>query len=52
MVICRETLEREIANSEKMIVGNEEAIEIHKIVLEAFKSELAKLPEEDVTEAE
>jgi len=44
MAISREVLETEIAGSEAALIAHEQGLEIHRIVLGAFKAELAKLP--------
>lgn len=40
MVICKETLEREIEASKAALKSHEEGITIHEVVLAAFESEL------------
>ena len=44
MAISRDVLETEITGSEAALKAHEQGIEIHKIVLGAFKAELAKMP--------
>jgi len=44
MAISREVLEKEIVGSEAALIAHEQGLEIHRIVLGAFKAELAKLP--------
>ena len=43
MVICKETLLKEIEGSKKAIESMESSIEINKLVLKAFEAELTKL---------
>ena len=44
MAISREVLETEIAGSEAALKAHEQGLEIHRIVLGAFKAELEKMP--------
>lgn len=44
MALSRELLEKEIVGAEAALKAHAEGIEIHNIVLAAFKTELAKLP--------
>ena len=43
MVICKETLLKEIEGSKKAIESMESSIEINKVVLKAFEHELVLL---------
>lgn len=43
MVICKETLLKEIEGSEKAIETMKNSIEINQVVLKAFKAELKNL---------
>lgn len=47
MSLSRELLEKEITAAETAIKQFEISAELHKIVLEAFKKELSKIPEDE-----
>jgi len=52
MGLSREVIEEEIAAGERAIKAHKDGLEIHELVLNMFKGELAKLPpKKEVKEA-